>query len=142
MACSGFRSLNFRRSLTFHGDFSFVSWRFTLSAYHLLNWFETNFFDFWLKVKSSGWNLFVKLWGTITNLQLFSKHENLISLLFIMISENCCCGYPISIFFARRYANIIFSNKSTHFSRFDQCFFVYVTLNSFGNLYLLIDLWY
>ena len=152
LACSGFRSLNFRETLTSPGDFPFVSWRITLSAYHLLNWFEINFFAFWLMVKSSGWNLFVKLCGTMTNWQLFSKHKYLIPSLSwplkvsIMISKNGSCGYPSSIFFARKYGNVTFSNKSTRFSKFDQRSFVYVTLNCFENLclgkHLLVVPWY
>ena len=100
----------------------------------VLNWFETNFFAFWLIVKSSGWILFVKLWGTMSNSHLFSKHKGLTSSLSwplkvsLMMSENCSCEYPSSIFFVRRYSNIIFANKSTHFSRFYQCFSVCVTL--------------
>ena len=142
LACNSFRSLNFKETLTSLGDFPFVSWRLNLSANYLLNWFETNFFAFWFIVKSRGWDLFVELWGTKTNSQLFSKHKDLISSLSwplkapIMIRKNCSCGYPSSIFFTRRYGNISFLNKSTYFSRFDQWFFVYVTLNSFGNLYL------
>ena len=75
----------------------------------------------------------------MTNSQLFLKHKDLISSLSwplkvsIMISENCSCGYRSSIFFACRYGNIIFSNKLTHFWRFDHWFFVYITLKSFGN---------
>ena len=128
-ACSDFRSVNFRETFTSSGDFP-------------LNWSETNLFAFWLIVKSSDWNLYVKLWGTMIDSRLFSKHKDLISLfcwplkVSTMISEPYSCGYPSSIFFARRYGDIIFSNKSTHFLRFDQWFFEYATLNSFVNLYL------
>ena len=102
-AYSGFRLFNFRETLISPASFPFVSWRLTLSEYHLLNWFETNLFAFYLIVKSSGWSLLVKLWGTMTNLQLVSNHNDLISSLSwplkvsIMITENCSCGYPSSI---------------------------------------------
>ena len=51
----------------------------TLSAYHALNLFEINFFADWLMLISKGWNLFVRLCGTITNSQLFFAHNRFIS---------------------------------------------------------------
>ena len=43
----------------------------TRSAYLVFNLFEINFFAAWYMLICKGWNLLVRLWGTITNSQLF-----------------------------------------------------------------------
>ena len=68
----------------FEGYFNIAScnpiWQLTtLSACHALNLFEINFFADWLMLISKGWNLFVRLCGTITNSQLFFAHNRFIS---------------------------------------------------------------
>ena len=74
-----FKSLNLRDTLTSPGATPFDNCFLTLSAYHALNLFEINFFADWLMLISEGWNLFVRLCGTITNLQLFFAHNRFIS---------------------------------------------------------------
>ena len=80
-AWRGFKSLNLRDTLTSPGATPFDNCLLTLSAYHALNLFEINFFADWLMLISKGWNLFVRLCGTITNSQLFFAHNRFISLL-------------------------------------------------------------
>ena len=80
-AWRGFKSLNLRDTLTSPGATPFDNCLLTLSAYHALNLFEINFFADLLMLISKGWNLFVRLCGTITNSQLFFAHNRFISLL-------------------------------------------------------------
>ena len=68
-------------TLTSPGATPYDNCLLTLSAYHVLNLFEINFFADWLMLISKGWNLFVRLCGTITNSQLFFAHNRFISLL-------------------------------------------------------------
>ena len=77
----GLKSLNLRDILTSPSATSFDICLLTLSAYHALNLFEINFFADWLMLISKGWNLYVRLCGTITNSQLFFAHNRFISLL-------------------------------------------------------------
>ena len=74
-ACSGLRPLSFKLTLTSAGALPSLSCWLTFSAYHSLNILVINFFAFWLTVRSSGWNLLVRLWGTITNSKLFLAHN-------------------------------------------------------------------
>ena len=82
-----------------------ITWSYTIlicslirSAYLVLNLWEMKFFAFWLTEISRSWNLFVKLYGTITNTQSFFKHNALISKLSwrlkvpITINEFCSFG--------------------------------------------------
>ena len=58
-------------------------------------------------------------------------------LLFKMIRKNWSLGYLNFDFFSRRYRNIIFWNKSSHFfEKIDQWFLVLKMLKSFGNLHI------
>ena len=97
----------------------------TLSAYHALNLFEINFFADWLMLISKGWNLFVRLCGTITNSQLFFAHNRFISSLSwplkvtIIIEERWSSGYPSTFFLVDKYGKIITLNGSSHFPKLD-----------------------
>ena len=75
----GFKSVNLRDTLTSPGATPFDNCLLTLSAYHVLNLFEINFFADWLMLIFKGWNLLVRLCGTITNSQLFFAHNRFIS---------------------------------------------------------------
>ena len=87
-AWRGFKSLNLRDTLTSPGATPFDNCLLTLSAYHALNLFEINFFADWLMLISKGWNLFVRLCGTITNSQLFFAHNRFTSSLSWLIIKD------------------------------------------------------
>ena len=74
-----FQITQFEGYFTLPGATPFDNCFLTQSAYHALNLFEINFFADWLMLISKGWNLFVRLCGTITNSQLFFAHNRFIS---------------------------------------------------------------
>ena len=77
------------------------------------------------KVKSNGWYLLVRLWGTITISHLFSEHNYFRMPLpcplnvSIITSECCSCGNPFSSFTCCRWGNMISSNLSMDLSVLD-----------------------
>ena len=93
----GLKSLNLRDTLTSPGAIPLDNCLLTLSAYHALNLFEINFFADWLMLISKGWNLFVRLCGTITNSQLFFAHNRFISSFSWSIHCEKICALQISI---------------------------------------------
>ena len=104
-----------------------------LSLYYAFNLFQINFFPHGLRLISKGWNLFFRLCGTITNSQLLFAHNRFKSSLSwplkvsIIIKECWFSGYPSSFFLTEKYGKIITLNRSSHFSKLDQCFGVNVT---------------
>ena len=125
-AWRGFKSLNLRDTLTSPGATPFDNCLLTLSAYHALNLFEINFFADWLMLISKGWNLFVRLCGTITNSQLLFKYNHFIPSLSwplkvsIIIKDCCSSGYPLLL--ADKYGKMITLNRSSHFPKLYQWF--------------------
>ena len=74
-----FKSLNLMDTLTLPGATPLHNCFLTRLAYHAWNLFQINFFVDKLMLISKGWNLFVRLCGTITKSQLFFAHNRLIS---------------------------------------------------------------
>ena len=88
-------SWTFSLILLHHLELPFFNCSLIRYASHVLNVWEMNLFAFWLIQISRGWNFLVKLCGTITNLQSFFKHDDLISALscllkvYVTINEYC-----------------------------------------------------
>ena len=120
-AWRSFKSPNLRDILTSLGATLFDNCLLTVSAHHALNLFEINFFTDWLMLISKGSNLFVRLCGTIINLQLFFAHNRFISSfswplkVSIVIKERWYSGQPSSFFLADKYGKIISLSRSSHF---------------------------
>ena len=83
LACMALKSGNLDDILTSVGSFPFWSSINTWSANQSLYLFWMNDLTGFFTDKSNGWNLLVRLWGTITSSQLFSAHS------FFNVSLSC-----------------------------------------------------
>ena len=98
LAWRGFKSLNLRDTFTRPGVIPFDNCLLTQSTYQVLNLFEMNLFAAWFTFISTGWNLLIRLWATITISQSFFVLAAIN--LPALIKERCLSGRPSSFVLA------------------------------------------
>ena len=120
-ACITFCSIRPRDTLTSASCISFYSCCETCLENHSLYLFEMKDLTGVFAVMSSGWNLFMRLCGTITTWHICFLHRSRITSLFcplkvsMIIKDICSFGHLRLAFACFRYGNTTFSKSSIEF---------------------------
>ena len=131
---------SFGATLTFEGSVARASWADTCFENQLLYLLEINVLAGLLTDTSKGWNLFVRLCGTMTTLHKFSPQS---SFRYVIILALECIHYHqrillfkdiFSFLTVSKYGNTISMKNVTDFGVLDQWLSVNDTENDFGKL--------